>query len=205
MLTALLFTAVGYLSGGLLFAKYFGRLLARKDIVSQSDDKNPGAYNAFLHGGILCGCLTAVCDMLKGFLPVFIYNRFFATEPCGIAFVLAAPVFGHCFPALHKFKGGKGISATFGCLLGLMPELASVTVLGVTFIFFSAIIEISPNSSRTLFCFAFSVLILPFILQSTAVYFGFVLISCTVGARLAFACKGFKKPRLRIFPFIKRK
>lgn len=205
MLTALLFTAVGYLSGGLLFAKYFGRLLANKDIVSESDDKNPGAYNAFLHGSIPCGCLTAVCDMLKGFLPVFIYNRFFAIGYWGIAFVLAAPVFGHCFPAFHKFKGGKGISATFGCLLGLMPELAAVTVLGVTFILFSLIIRISPNSARTLFCFVASALIMPFFVQSAALCFGFILIACTVCAKLAFARKERKKPEIRLFPFIKRK
>lgn len=47
MMRTLFFTALGYLSGSLLFARYFGKLCCRRDIASESADKNPGTFNAF--------------------------------------------------------------------------------------------------------------------------------------------------------------
>ncbi len=203
MISALIFTTIGYFCGSLLFAKYFGSLFAKKDIISQSDDKNPGAYNAFLHGGIACGCATATCDILKGFLPIFIYRHFFATSPWGIVTVLAAPALGHCFPIFHKFKGGKGISVSFGSLLGLTPDLTSVRVLGIIFIVFSIMAKISPNSARTLISFILAALIMPIFQHDAAIYIGYLLIACIVTAKL-FICEGKpQKLKIKIFPFIK--
>ena len=58
MYRTLLYTILGYLSGSLLFAKFFSHLLDGEDITEDSPDKNPGVYNAFLYGGKLCGILT---------------------------------------------------------------------------------------------------------------------------------------------------
>lgn len=202
MLPTLIFTVIGYLSGGLLFAKYFGYLFAKKDIVTQSDDRNPGAYNAFSKGGIACGCATAFCDMAKGFLPVFIYHSFFATNAWGVALVLAAAVVGHCFPIFHKFKGGKGISVSFGSLLGLAPDLVSVTVLGITFIVFSIIIKITPNFLRTLVCFSLAALLMPIFLHDAAIYAGYLFITGTVTAKLLASRERHERIAFCLLPFL---
>ena len=65
------------------------------------------------------------------------------------AFVLCAPVAGHVVPATRSFKGGKGIATTFGCLLGLLPFWTPVLLLACIFIFYSTILRITPNLSRT--------------------------------------------------------
>ena len=72
MLTALCFTVFGYLLGSILFARVYGALFG-KDLISNSTDGNPGTSNAFIYGGMLCGTLTLLGDLIKGFLPVFLY------------------------------------------------------------------------------------------------------------------------------------
>ena len=148
MIRDILYIALGYICGGILFAKIFGILLKNKDITQGTQDGNPGASNAFRNGGFLCGALTLCGDMLKGFLPVFLYMR--EVPSSALAIVIAAPVLGHVFPVFHKFRGGKGIATTFGSLLGLLPNYIPVGLLALFFIFFSVILRISPHFYRTL-------------------------------------------------------
>ena len=70
----LLYLLFGYLSGCVLYAEVFSRVF-HKEIASAAKDKNPGAANAFVHGGFWCGVLTLAGDMLKGMVPVALYMR----------------------------------------------------------------------------------------------------------------------------------
>ena len=54
----------GYLLGSILFGKIFLKLLKDKDIRKESSDGNPGTFNAFAEGGMLCGVLTLLCDQI---------------------------------------------------------------------------------------------------------------------------------------------
>ena len=47
MYRTLLYTILGYLSGSLLFAKFFSRLLDGEDVTAESPDKNPGVLQCF--------------------------------------------------------------------------------------------------------------------------------------------------------------
>ena len=146
----LLYLLFGYLSGCVLYAEVFSRVF-HKEIASAAKDKNPGAANAFVHGGFWCGVLTLAGDMLKGMVPVALYMHYLpeALLTPLAPLVLCAPVAGHVFPATRSFKGGKGIATTFGCLLGLLPFWTPVLVLACIFIFYSTILRITPNLSRT--------------------------------------------------------
>ena len=126
----LLYLLLGYLSGCVLYAEVFSRVF-HKEIASAAKDKNPGAANAFVHGGFWCGVLTLAGDMLKGMVPVALYMHYLpeALLTPLAPLVLCAPVAGHVFPATRSFKGGKGIATTFGCLLGLLPFWTPVLVL----------------------------------------------------------------------------
>ena len=116
----LLWIIAGYLCGSISWARIAGRL-ARVDIVGDSADGNPGGANVFLMVGKTAGVLVVLLDIAKGALPVWLFNRYVGfTEPLSM-FVLSAPVAGHAWPVFHLKKGGKSISASFGCLLGLMP------------------------------------------------------------------------------------
>lgn len=181
----LLLILVGYLLGSLLPARFFVRLLAKEDIVAKSPDGNPGTYNAFQCGGFWCGCVTLFSDLLKGFLPVAWYQERAAEFPVfGIAFVLAAPVCGHAFSVFHRFHGGKGIAVSFGCLLGLFPDLRPAVILAVVFIFLSLVVKISPHYYRTLFTYLVSVCIMPCFVSELPVLTGFLLITVIVMVRL---------------------
>ena len=150
MIKTFLFFAFGYFSGSILFARVYGTLF-NKDITENSKDKNPGAANAFMQGGMLCGILTLIGDILKGFLPVFLFLKVSGgTVGFGIALVLAAPVLGHNYSVFYRFEGGKGIATSFGCLLGLFPRLLPALILAVCYITLSVVVRISPHYYRTL-------------------------------------------------------
>lgn len=164
------FMLAGYLLGSILFAPIFGWLIKKKDILKDTKDWNPGTANAFMEGGFACGMLTLICDMGKGFLPVFLCrhmeNTFLggilwkpaelvwgcrpeAVRVLGMALVLLAPVLGHIFSLYHRFRGGKGIAATFGVLLGYAPDFSPALLLAFFFVLFSLVIRISPHFYRT--------------------------------------------------------
>ena len=181
----LFFAALGYLSGSLLFARFFGRIFCRRDITAGSPDQNPGTFNAFQNGGFLCGVLTLCGDLLKGFVPVFLYRG--GSMPAagmGLVFVMAAPVLGHILPVFHKFRGGKGIAVTFGCLLGLLPEARPLLIFAFVFLFFSLVVRITPNYHRTLFTYLVSVPGMILFVPDSAICLGFGLIAALVVGRL---------------------
>lgn len=178
MLKTIFFTGLGYLSGSLLFARYFGLLFKNKNIISESPDNNPGTFNAFQYGGFACGVFTLCGDLLKGFLPVFLYLHHCDNPPgIGFVFVLAAPVCGHILPVFHRFQGGKGIAVSFGCLLGLLPEFRPVIILASSFLFFTFILKITPHYHRTLLTYCISMIIILFFIPSAPLCLGFSMIA----------------------------
>ncbi len=186
-LNNLLFIADGYFLGSILFANIFGNLISHKNIVSESSDHNPGTVNAFKYGGFWCGILTLYMDLMKGFLPVFLYIKFSDNQNLiGTALVLSAPVIGHIFPVFHKFKGGKGIAASFGCLLGLIPMFGwgPVLCLALAFIMFSFVICITPNYYKTMFSYLGALCLMFIFVNDNGVLLGFGIISMSVMLRL---------------------
>lgn len=154
MLNTFLFFIFGYFSGSILFAKVYGTLF-NKDITGASKDNNPGTANAFMQGGMLCGTLTLIGDILKGFLPVFLFLKMTGgTAGYGTALVLAAPVLGHNYSVFYRFEGGKGIAVSFGCLLGLFPRLLPALILAGCYISLSVVVRVSPHYYRTLAAYA---------------------------------------------------
>ena len=124
-------------------------------------------------------------DMAKGFVPVYAYvhmTQMNLAESNGLALVLAAPVAGHIFPVWHHFKGGKGIAVSFGSLLGLIPMWYPVLSLAVCFLFFSLVIQISPNFYRTVAVYIVNWIIIVFSETNLpkAVHIGVGLISLLI-------------------------
>lgn len=181
------FILIGYLSGSVLYARVFASLFGKSDFMEKSSDHNPGTANAFQYGGFWCGLLTLIGDLLKGFLPVFLYMTRVRPEldiGLSLALVMAAPVVGHAFPALYHFRGGKGIAVSFGCLLGLLPIWQPVVTLAVFFIFFSVVLKITPHYHRTLATYLCSAVSLFFMADSRVIRIGFLLIASVVILKL---------------------
>ncbi len=180
MLISLCFTAFGYLCGSILFARVYGALFG-KDLISNSTDGNPGTSNAFIYGGMLCGTLTLLGDLIKGFLPVFLYLYMTRSNTdIYLAPVLAAPVLGHISPCFYRFRGGKGIAVSFGCLLGLLPAALPLLTLAAIYILLSVVVRISPHYYRTIVTYCLFAAICAQFAVSAGVTLGCALISLLI-------------------------
>ena len=186
-----LFVALGYLSGSVLFARVLAGLMGR-DILTKSQDENPGTSNAFRYGGFVCGVGTLLGDLFKGFLPVWLFLRYGDAFPFpALALVMAAPVVGHAFPVFYGFRGGKGIAVSFGCLLGLLQVWQPLGLFIGAFLFFSLVVRISPHFQRTIAAYLGGVICMALTGQPTEVLLGFFLMACVVCLRLHMS----KEPR----------
>lgn len=185
MTGTVLFSILGYFSGSVLYANVFGTIFQKKTLYQNSPDRNPGTANAYIYGGFWCGTLTLIGDLLKGFLPVFLYLQLApAQEKWGLSLVLAAPVIGHIFPIFNGFHGGKGIAVTFGCLLGLFPYNLPVLLFAAVFIFLSVVLQISPHYYRTIAAYLLTAPAMVLTEVIPEVWAGFLLITVSVCFRL---------------------
>ena len=172
----------GYLLGSILFGEIFLKLLKKKEIRNEGSDGNPGTFNAFAGGGMLCGILTLLCDLGKGALPVFLYLQFHGSKSPGgtLVLVMLAPVLGHAFPVYRGFKGGgKAIAVSFGVLLGLVPNLVPVLILAFFYLLYSAF-RIQPHSKRSILTFSCATATSLFLVKESALKLGMALISTVV-------------------------
>lgn len=179
LLLTFIFFAFGYFSGSILFARIYGTLF-NKDIIGSSNDKNPGAANAFINGGFFCGTLTLIGDLFKGFIPVFLFLYLTKNTGPGIALVLAAPVLGHNYSVFYRFTGGKGIAVSFGCLLGLLPYAVPVLILAAVYITLSVAVVISPNYYRSITAYTLVTVIAFFAVEPFGIKTGMGIISALI-------------------------
>lgn len=193
MTRAFFFVTLGYLSGSVLYARVFSRLVG-KDILGKSKDENPGTSNAFQYGGFFCGLGTLLGDLFKGFFPVWLFllgPEALTAPPLALSLVTAAPVVGHAFPVFYGFQGGKGIAVTFGCLLGLLPCWGPLAFFVGSFLFFSLVVRITPHFQRTIAAYLAALVCLVLSGQPNEIILGFFLIACVVCLRLHMS----KEPR----------
>ncbi len=120
--TGLLCIFLSYLAGAIPF----GVLLSRSsgiDIRNQGSG-NIGATNVARLLGKKMGLITLLCDVAKGFIPIFCTALAVQADP-NRALILAlsgaATVLGHMFPVYLRFHGGKGVAAALGLFLYLAP------------------------------------------------------------------------------------
>ena len=199
MLRSLKFIVMGYLCGSVLFARICAKLFNKPAILLESKDKNPGAANAFQYGGFLCGILTLGGDLAKGFLPIFSFLRSgenFEAPSLLAAMVLAAPVLGHVFPVFFRFQGGKGISVTFGCLLGTFPNCKPLLIFALMFIAFSTVLRITPHFARTIVTYVVAPFVMGALHCSPGIQLGFAMIAAIVLMHMRMRREAREKPKV---------
>ncbi len=118
MLDILFWTLVGFLLGAIPFSLLMGKLFANKDIRTVGDG-NPGGANAIKAGGLKIGIPAILLDIGKGFLPVFLAQKYGLTGWSLIP-VCMAPILGHAFSPFLHFRGGKALGPTAGAWIGLV-------------------------------------------------------------------------------------
>ena len=111
MLTAYLFYSFfGYLSGSVLYSYLIPKYFCHVDVRTVNEDQNPGAFNAFSVAGPRIGLLCVLCDIGKGFLPVFLAAHSSAVSMSSwiFALILLAPILiiqPHSLRSIVSFSG----------------------------------------------------------------------------------------------------
>ncbi len=119
-----------YLTGAIPFGLLFSRA-AGKD-VRQEGSGNIGATNVNRVLGRKLGILTLLCDVAKGFLPVFAASIILPVGDSWELFIALsglAAVLGHMFSVYLGFQGGKGVATALGVFLFFSPWSILVALL----------------------------------------------------------------------------
>lgn len=127
MVENILYIVAAYLIGSVPFGYIAGRLNGID--LREHGSRNIGATNAVRVLGKGWGIPVFVMDFVKGFAPL-LYMKYhlggdltaFTPEQMGwFLGVMFALILGHTFTCFLKFKGGKGVATTGGCLFALSP------------------------------------------------------------------------------------
>lgn len=113
-----------YLLGSVPFAMIIAK--AHGKDLRKVGSGNIGATNLSRAVGKKWGIFCFVLDAVKGIVPMLIGAKLVSSPPeiselflwLGVGL---ATILGHVFPVYIKFKGGKGVSTSFGVALGLWP------------------------------------------------------------------------------------
>jgi len=115
---------IAYLLGSIPFAYIFTRLITGKDI-RQLGSGNGGAHNVFREAGIKVAIPVALFDIAKGTAAVFSAYRLLKLPllkpDIYVLLAALAVIAGHIWSVYLKFRGGNGLSATFGALAIIIP------------------------------------------------------------------------------------
>ncbi len=122
MLNILFWSLVGFFLGSIPFSVFLCRIIAKRDVRSVGDG-NPGGTNAIKAGGAMVGIPVILLDIAKGFVPVFLAQKY-GLAGWSLVPVSLAPILGHAFSPFLRFHGGKALGATGGVWLALVGPWA---------------------------------------------------------------------------------
>ena len=98
---------LAYVIGSMSVSIFLSRLLYGKD-VREGGSGNAGATNMGRRFGKAAGALTLLGDVLKTVLAALLGRAL--VGDWGVVTACVGCVLGHCFPAYHHFRGGKGVA-----------------------------------------------------------------------------------------------
>ena len=138
-MTLVALTLFAYLLGSIPFAVVVSRAFRLPDPRSYGSG-NPGATNVLRTGKAGAAGLTLLGDAAKGWLAVYIAQRYAAAESADLTEAVAAVAvtLGHMYSVFLRFQGGKGVSTVLGVLIALNPYVGAgaIATWGIIAFFF---------------------------------------------------------------------
>lgn len=125
MTEILIKVGIAYLLGNVMGGHIVGRI--RGVDLGNVGSGNVGASNALRTQGSGFAVLVLLIDIAKGVAGALLIPQLPLFTPAGSEPELlslacgAAVTFGHCYPALWRFKGGKGVATLAGVFGALLP------------------------------------------------------------------------------------
>lgn len=135
MIENCIYVLAAYLIGSIPFGYIAGRINGID--LREHGSHNIGATNTVRVLGKRWGIPVFILDFLKGFGPLLFMKyhlgddvtQFDAGQMGWLLGVMFALVLGHTFTCFLRFRGGKGVATTAGCLVALSPLIGLWSVL----------------------------------------------------------------------------
>lgn len=129
VLYKILLVIFAYLVGAFPTGYVIYKIKTGGDIRNQGSG-NVGGTNVTRTIGTGLGIITIIADVLKGFIPILVLYFIYPDDLILLSIVAIAAILGHDFPVYLKFKGGKGISSSFGVIVGLcsLPFVSGISL-----------------------------------------------------------------------------
>lgn len=125
MIRSFPFILLGYFLGSLPWGYIIFRYMKHDDIRNYGSG-NIGATNVGRFLGKKWAVIVTLADMFKGSVALIVAYLFTIRDPWIISMIGIAAVLGHNFPVWLGFKGGKGVSTTYGVVIFYYPPLSLV-------------------------------------------------------------------------------
>jgi len=125
MIRSFSFILLGYFLGSLPWGYIIFRYMKHDDIRNYGSG-NIGATNVGRFLGKKWAVIVTLADMFKGSVALIVAYLFMIRDPWIISMIGIAAVLGHNFPVWLGFKGGKGVSTTYGVVIFYYPPLSLV-------------------------------------------------------------------------------
>ncbi len=123
-----IWVALSYLLGSFPSSYLAGRL-ARGIDLREHGSGNLGATNTFRVLGARIAAPVMAVDVLKGFVPTFLFARWDGSPLWSWALAYgAAAIVGHVFSVYMSFRGGKGVATAAGVFLALSPAAVLIAL-----------------------------------------------------------------------------
>ena len=127
MLSIIIIILASYLLGSVSGSILVGKL--KKVDIRAMGSGNAGGTNAFRTQGFFFALPVILIDIGKGYVATHYFSSitFLSSQnllPSDLIPLLCgcAAVLGHCYPAFHSFKGGKGAGTAIGMLISVFPQ-----------------------------------------------------------------------------------
>lgn len=120
---------LAYVLGSIPFGLLIVKATGGGDI-RQAGSGNIGAANVMRNAGAVAGAVALLLDAGKGYLAVWLAERYAHANARWMMAAALAAVVGHIFPVWLGFKGGKGVATTLGvfvpiCLYAVLAAAGS--------------------------------------------------------------------------------
>ncbi len=121
------FLVLAYVLGSIPFGYLITKYTTNKNLMEIGWKKNSGS-NVMKNVGKWQGIFTFIFDVLKGYLAVYLAQRFGMSELvqvfCGIMAII-----GHNWSCFLKLSGGRGLAALIGALLVISPTVLIISLI----------------------------------------------------------------------------
>ena len=117
---------IGYFIGCFNTAYFISK--AKGFDIRQTGSGNAGASNIKISLGWKAGIITALTDILKTVLAIYLCSYLFKDDIVIKFLAGVMSIIGHIYPFYMQFKGGKGFACYAGMLLAINYKLALVII-----------------------------------------------------------------------------